>query len=272
MNEAAPPPGRAIWSPREVAGATLNLVERPGPPGAPLVLMIHSLGCDHRVWDAVADRLPARVASYDIRGHGLSSATPGATLGRHAADALALIDALGADRAVLCGLSIGGQIALEATLARPDRVAGLVLADTAARIGSPERYGERAARVRRGGIAAIAEEQIERWFAPGFPEREPGLVAVMRAMLERQPPEGYLAAVEVLRDTDLGERPRAVGCPTLCLVGSEDRSTPPAQVAALAALIPGAELAVIEGAGHLPPVEAPGETAAAVARLLRRIA
>ena len=266
------PPGAPIWRPVEVEGAVLNLVERPGPPGAPLVLMVHSLGCDHRVWDAVADRLPTRVASHDIRGHGLSAATPGATIERHARDALALLDALGAERAVLCGLSIGGMIAMQAALAAPGRVAGLVLADTAARIGSPERYEARAARVREGGIATIAEEQVERWFAPGFRDREPARVAALRAMLERQPPEGYLAAVEALASSDLGRRPAAIACPTLCLVGSEDRSTPPEQVAALAELIPGAELAVIEGVGHLPPVEAPEETAAQVGRLLRRAA
>lgn len=260
-----------VWSPRLVDGAALNLVERPGPPGTPLVLMIHSLGCDHRVWDAVAARLPARTVCYDIRGHGLSPVTP-ATLERHAADALALLDALGVDRAVLCGLSIGGQIAMEAALADPHRIAGLVLADTAARIGTPERYEARAARVREGGIAAIADEQIERWFAPGFAEREPGLVAALRTMLERQPVAGYLAAVEVVACADLGRRPAAIACSTLCLVGSEDRSTPPEQVAALAALIPDAELAEIEGAGHLPPVEAPEETAAHIARLLRRLA
>jgi 3-oxoadipate enol-lactonase len=261
-----------LWAPRAVDGAVLNCVERPGPSEAPLVLMIHSLGCDHRVWDMVAARLPNRVASYDIRGHGLSAATPGATMERHAADALALLDALGADRGVLCGLSIGGLIAMEAALAAPGRVAGLVLADTAARIGSRERYEARAARVRKGGIAAVAEEQVERWFASGFADREPGLVAALHAMLQRQPVEGYLAAVEALACADLELRPAAIACPTLCLVGAEDRSTPPEQVAALAALIPGAEFAVIEGAGHLPPVEAPEETATHILRLLRRLA
>jgi 3-oxoadipate enol-lactonase len=273
VSARAPRRGEAAWAPREIDGAVLNLVERPGPPGAPLLLLIHSLGCDLRIWDAVAASLSAvaRVAAYDLRGHGLSSVTPGADLSRHAADALALIQALGARRAILCGISIGGQIAMEAALAAPGRVRGLVLMDTAARIGNAGRYAERARRIRQSGIAAIAPGQVERWFAPEFRARAPGIVAAMQAMLERQPVEGYLAGVAAVGATDLGARPAAIACPTLCLAGEHDVSTAPDAVAALATLV-GAEMRVIEGAGHLPPVEAPDATADAVARFVRACA
>ena len=244
-----------------------------GPEEAPRLALIPSLGCDLRVWDGVAGLRAdgARVLRYDPRGHGLSGIgeAPG-SIGSHAADLAALLDARDArdGRWTLCGLSIGGQIALATALVRPDLVAGLVLCDTAARIGTPGRYAERIARIHAGGIAAIAEEQMARGFAPGFAERHPGAVAAMRAMLTRQPLEDYLRGVEAARDADLGGRLGAIRLPTLCLVGSEDRSTPPEQVRALARAIPGATCAEIEGAGHLPPVERPEATARTVAAFL----
>ena len=233
-------------------------------PGAPLVLMIH-FGRDHRVRDAAAGRLSgrARVAAHDIRGHGLSAATPGAGVARHGADPPGLAPAPGARRALLRGLSIGQPITLEAA---PDRVSGPVLADTAARAGSCERCAARADV--RGGIEAVAGERVERRSTPGSRDRAPGFVAAMRATPERQPREGYLAAAAALAVADLGDRPRAIACPAPYLAGAEDRSTPPDQVQVLAAPIPGAELAVIEDAGHPPPVE----TAARTAGLARRAA
>jgi len=261
------------WRPIDVNGTVLDLVVHEGPKGGPLLLLIHSLGCDKRVWDAIVAPLSRRatVAAYDLRGHGLSGITPTATLKDHAEDALAVITKLGAPCAVLAGLSIGGQIAMQVTLTDPRRVAGLVLMDTAARIGSAERYRARAAAVAGGGISAIATQQVERWFPARFREAYPEKVAVMRAMLERQPVNGYLAGVKAVSDADLGAGPSMIDCPTLLLCGSEDISTPPAQMRSLAALIDGAEMAVIDGAGHLPPLEAAGATAAHVLQFLDRV-
>jgi 3-oxoadipate enol-lactonase len=259
-----------------VPGARLHAVLRPGPAGraraTPPVVLIHSLGTDHRIWDAVADHLAARTAvlAYDLRGHGLSDVDPDARLDVHAADALAAIDRLGAPRAVLCGISVGGQIAMAAALAAPGRVAALAVLDSGARIGRPERYRARAERVRAQGLAAIADEQVGRWFSDRSRAAMPDHVALLRNMLLRQPQEGYLAGTATVAEADLGARPAAIGCPTLCLVGAEDVSTPPGDMAELAASIPAAELAVIEGAGHLPPIEAPEATAAALERLLDR--
>jgi 3-oxoadipate enol-lactonase len=251
----------------EVDGAVLDVVRRRGPDGAPVLVLIHSLGCDKRVWDAVAERLTgaATVIAYDIRGHGLSAVDAEADLDRHAADALSMADG----PLILCGLSIGGQIAMAAALTAPERVRGLVVMDSAARIGSAERYAERAEAVRHGGVETIADAQIERWFSAGFRIRNPGKVAALRAMLARQPPEGYLAGVRTLARTDLSERIGAIACPVLCLCGSEDASTPPEDMARLAAAIPAAAFHAIDGAGHLPPVEAPDAVADRLRAFLR---
>ena len=264
---------RRDWTCIRSGGARLNAVRRAGPAGAPNLVLIHSLGTDLRIWDAVADLLAPRagVLSYDLRGHGLSDADPDARLERHAADALAAMDYLGGGSAVLCGISIGGQVAMAAALAAPERVAGLVVMDSAARIGTPERYAERAARVRAEGIAAIAEAQLERWFAPGSRTAMPDRVALVANMLRRQPVDGYLAGIAALAEADLGETPAGIACPVLCAVGEHDVSTPPEGMERLAALIPGAVLKVIADAGHLPPVEAPEATAAAIGRFLDRL-
>lgn len=261
------------WRPITANGTVLDMIVHEGPENGPLVVLIHSLGCDKRVWDAIVAPLnrQATVAAYDLRGHGLSGITPTVTLQDHADDALAVIAELGAKRAVLVGLSIGGQIAMQAAQTDPNRVSGLILMDTAARIGSVERYGTRAAIVADKGIAAISEHQLERWFPAQFREEYPEKVAVLRAMLERQPVSGYLASVKAVSDTDLGTSPSGIECPTLLICGSEDVSTPPAQMRSLADLIRGARMVVIEGVGHLPPVEAAEATAAHVLKLLDNV-
>lgn len=233
---------------------------------APTLVLVNSLGCDLRIWSGVTAQLVGRaeIVCYDKRGHGLSEigATPYA-MRDHADDLVAIIEATGA-RAHVCGLSIGGMIAMLAALERPELIAGLILCDTAARIGSAERYAEREATIRAGGMEGFAEAQMERWFSPRFREAHSGAVRAMRAMLVRQPVEGYLGSVAALRDTDLRDRVGALRVPTLCLVGAEDASTPPAMVRALADAIPDARYAEIENAGHLPPVEAPGAVARAI--------
>lgn len=262
-----------IWRPITANGTVLDMILHEGLENAPLVILIHSLGCDKRVWDGIVPALRQRatVVAYDLRGHGLSGVTATVTLKTHAADVLAVMDNLGAQRAVLVGLSIGGQIAMQTALTDPDRIAGLVLMDTAARIGSAERYDARAAAVTEGGIAAISDQQIDRWFPAWYRDTSPEKVAAMRAMLERQPVDGYLASVRAIAATDLGDRPSAITCPTLLLCGSEDVSTTPAQMQSLAALIEGADLSVIDGVGHLPPIEAPDATADQLLRFLDRI-
>lgn len=242
-------------------------------PGKPRLIFINSLGCDLRIWAAVTKELSGHfdITVYDKRGHGLSDiGTPPYTLEDHAGDLLALI-AEGGAPAFVCGLSIGGMIAIAAALERPDLVSGLVLCDTAARIGSAARYSARAADIRSGGMEAFADTQMTHWFSARFRQARPDVVGVMRNMLVRQPVTGYLGSVATLKDADLSDRIGAIATPTLCLVGSEDASTPPAAVAALAAGIPNAQFAVIDGAGHLPCIEAPGEFSRLVSRFIGKL-
>ena len=247
------PEWRALLRP----GGHLAVTRWPGAD-APRVVLVHSLGTDARIWQEVAPRLAQRaeVVSYDLRGHGLSAGGE-ITLASHVADLLALAG----DVACVVGLSIGGLVALAAALERPDRVRSLVLADTAARIGTAERYAERILRIEDGGIAAIAEEQVARWSSKGVAGETAPL---LRALICAQPQAGYIASARILAKADLRGRLSEVTVPALCLVGAEDVSTPPAMIRKLADALPNARYLEIAGAGHLPPLDAPTAMAEAI--------
>lgn len=231
-----------------------------GSQGAPAVVLVNSLGTDFRIWDEVAAALARdwRVVLYDKRGHGLSEVPPGPyAIADFSDDLIALADHLGLRRFALLGLSIGGLIGQDLALRRPDRLTALVLADTAPKVGTAESWSGRIAAVRSGGLAAIAGPVMERWFTPAFHAGRPDDLAGWRNALLRQPADGYIATCEALRDADLTATIGGIGVPTLAVAGDGDLSTPPDLVRAMAERIPGAGFALIEGCGHIPPVEQP---------------
>jgi len=246
-----------------------------GQRDAPALVFINSLGCDLRIWTEVAEILAPdfRIVTYDKRGHGLSESGPDKSdMGDYARDLAALLDSAGVGRATIVGRSIGGLIAQEFYRQRPERVAALVLCDTAAKIGTDESWDQRIAEVERGGIEAIADSVLERWFTAEVRARRSAELAGMRAMLTRTPKQGYLAACGALKRADLRPYAERIQAPTLCLVGDEDGSTPVALVKETAALIPASRFEVIEGAGQLPNVEKPKTVAGLVADHARRAA
>ena len=240
-----------------------------GPPGAPALLMMHSLGSSLRVWDAQAEALATglRVVRFDMRGHGLSETAAGpVTLDDLAADALGVLDAVGVARAHVAGVSIGGMIAQALAARAPDRVASLILCDTALAIPPPEMWRTRAATVRAEGIAAIADATLARWVSPGYLASPAG--RGLRAMLLRTDREGYAAAAEVLATADLSRTTPQLRAPALIIVGEHDPSTPIAAAEALRDAIPGARLAVIPGALHVPGLEFPAQVTQAIRAFL----
>jgi 3-oxoadipate enol-lactonase len=244
---------------------------RDGPP----LVFVNSLGTDFRIWNEVAEILAAdfRIITYDKRGHGLSESGPDKNdMADYAHDLMSLLDILGVGRATIVGLSIGGMIAQELYRQNPERVAALVLCDTAAKIGTDEIWNERMAQVEQGGIAAIADAVLGRWFTAEFRTQRSAELAGYRAMLTRTPKQGYLAASGALKRADLRPYAGRIQAPTLCLVGDEDGSTPVALVKETAALIPGSRFEIVEGAGHTPNVERPKIVAGLVAEHAKRAA
>ena len=221
-----------------------------GGSGRPVVFL-NSLGTDLRIWDAVIAELPdLPYLRYDKRGHGLSVGGPGQeVMARHVADAIDLVASEGLDRPILCGVSVGGLIALGAAGARPDLFSGLILCNTAARIGTDDTWNDRIAAIEAGGIEAIADATMERWFSPGFQAARPVELAGWRTMLTRCPTLGYLGVCAAIRDTDFTGLAQALSLPVHVVGGTLDGATPPDVVAGLAATVPGADSDHARGGG-----------------------
>lgn len=238
-----------------------------GPAAAPALLLIHSLGSDHTIWDPIVPQLTRhfRVLRYDQRGAGASPVPEGPyQIADLAEDALALLDRLGVTRAHVCGTSLGGAVGLWLARHAPERVDRLAVICSSARFGAPEAWQARARLVRSEGVAAVAQLVVGRWFTPPFAAAHPELIARHLSMVLATPAEGYAASCDALAQWDFVSELAHVSVPTWLLAGADDPATPPAHAYLMAGLIPGARVDVISAAAHTAFVERP----ALVARLL----
>jgi 3-oxoadipate enol-lactonase len=241
-----------------------------GEVNAPVLMLSHSLGADLTMWDAQVAALSGsfRVLRFDTRGHGGSAVVPGACdIAALAGDALGLLDWLEIPRVHFCGLSLGGMIGMWLAAHAPERIDRLVLANTAAQLGPPSNWDARIAAVRAGGMAAIADTVISRWFTPEFSRREPETIAKIRAAILATPPEGYAVCAAAIRDMDQRASLAAIRAPTLVIAGTHDPATPPALCHDLADAIAGARYLEFATA-HLSNVEAAGPFNTAVREFL----
>lgn len=242
-----------------------------GARDGPALVFVNSLGTDLRLWDGLMPHLPAtsRVLRFDKNGHGLSDAGHAFGIDDLADDVIALIEHAATGPVVLVGLSIGGLVAQSVAARRPDLLSGLVLSNTAAKIGTAESWAARIAAIEEGGLPSIADGVMERWFTPAFRARP--RLALWRNMLARTSQAGYLAACRALASADYTASTAAIRLPTLVIGGSHDGSTPPEIVEATARLVPGARLEILNDTGHLPCVEAPAAYGALLTRFLTEI-
>ncbi|WP_137177915.1 alpha/beta fold hydrolase [Roseomonas sp. AR75] len=240
------------------------LVEGPPPTAdAPPILLLHSIGTNLHVFDPQAAGLARnhRVIRMDLRGHGLSGVTPGPyTMSQHAQDALALLHALGIPRAHVLGLSIGGRIAQQMAAEAPDRVASLILMDTGAEFPPPDSWQQRIDIVTAQGMAGLVDMVMPRWVVDATLASSQGL----RRMLLATDPLGYAGSAAALRDARAAELAGRIACPSTVIVGERDVATPLAVAETLRDMIPGARLATIPEAAHIPTLEAAEATTAAV--------
>jgi 3-oxoadipate enol-lactonase/4-carboxymuconolactone decarboxylase len=233
-----------------------------GPADAPVVAFSNSLGTTAEMWDHVVRPLAStfRCLRYDTCGHGRSPARSGPVTVRMLADDLAaLMDALGVARAHVVGLSLGGMTAQALAIHHPGKVADLVLMATAAYLPPAENWHARAKAVRAGGMRAIVDAVMARWFTPAV---DPARLAWYRGLFLGIDPEGYAACCEAIAAMDLRPDLGRVSASTLVVAGSDDPVTDVAGSRALAAAIPGARFAVVENASHLLAIERADETAA----------
>ena len=225
----------------------------------PCVLLSNSLGTDLSMWDAQVAALASafHVVRYDTRGHGRSGGGKNpfsiADLGR---DVINLLDHLEIEQAAFCGISMGALTGQWLGVHAPQRFSQLVLANTAARIGSSEAWLTRAKLVREAGLEAVADGAAGRWFTPEFIAHEGATVARMVHTLRSQDAQGYAACCEALAQADLRADVAQITAPTLIIAGEADPVTTIADGRWLQQQIAASQLATLP-ASHLSNIEAP---------------
>ena len=261
---------------RSKAGTNYDLT---GPPGAPVLVLVHGLGLTRSTWDNFVPVLTQdyRVLTYDLCGHGQSAlplVKPSLTV---LSEQLArLMDELAIDRATIIGFSLGGMINRRFALDHPSRVTALVI------LNSPHERGpeaqrlveERAVQTSAGGPAATIDSTLERWFTPQFLTGSPEMVARVRATILANDPENYAGHRQVLASgvTELIRPHPPITAPTLVMTCEEDSGSTPAMSHAIAREIAGAECVIVPGLQHLGLIECPDVFTAQVLSFLARSA
>jgi 3-oxoadipate enol-lactonase len=237
-----------------------------GRADAPTLVLVNSLGSDMHMWDKA---LPVfeerfRVLRSDTRGHGQSEvASESFMIEQLGRDVLNLMDEVHAERASICGVSLGGLVGLWLGIHAPDRVDRLILANTAAKIGSKEIWEQRFETVNAIGMAVLATETLERWFTPDYRNKHPEEMEKIRRMIAATDPQGYTVCCAVLRDTDLREDAAHVKAASLVITGTHDPATPPADGRALHEAIQHSRYVELN-ASHMSAWECADEFAGAV--------
>jgi 3-oxoadipate enol-lactonase len=255
----------------ESDGARINY-RFDGSEGAPVLVFSNSLGTNFFMWDAQIPALTGRfrVLRYDTRGHGQSSVTAGPysimQLGR---DLVRLLDELEIERAHFCGLSMGGMTGMWLGVYASARIERLMLCNTAPRIGTAEIWNARIEAVRKGGMAAIAETVIQRWFTPAFIARAPEAIERTRQMILSTPPEGYVANCAAIRDMDQRETISRIKLPTIVITGTNDPVTTPSDARYIVERVPGAQYVELNAA-HLSNIEAAGQFTQVLVQFLEK--
>ena len=252
-------------------GITFNC-EIEGTAGAPWLVFSNSLATNLGMWDPQAADLKAsfRVLRYDQRGHGGTDAPAGRyTYAILLADALALFDALDIRRPHFCGLSMGGATALGLAELHPDRVDRVVVCDSPA-MSTPataQQWEERIAAAQKGGMAALVESTLARWFPPETHAAKPPHLDTLRQMIRTTPVNGFIGGAAALADHDYNTAVATVTRPVLFIAGSRDGAAP-AAMKDMHARLKGSRYVELEGAGHISNLDRPAEFTASVREFL----
>lgn len=237
----------------------INLV-RTGPRGRTPIVLVHPVGLELSYWGQQIEALcdDHDVVAFDLPGHGRTPGSPADwTLDNAAAVLAHVVRSTGAESAHVVGLSVGGMIAQALTLAEPSLVQSLTLIDTAAAFPDEGREGmrARAKAAREGGMQAVLQSTLDRWFMPETVARRPDLIDRVTKTLLADDPLVHAAMWDMISALDLVSQLHRVKCPTLILVGEFDPSSPPAAAQVLHERIAGAQMHVIPHASHMAPLE-----------------
>lgn len=234
----------------------------PNDAGAPVLVLANSLASTQDMW---RPQIPAwsehyRVVCYNYAGHGPateSTLPPHDDIAGMAAALLARLDRQGVEQFDFVGLSLGGMLGLHLASRHPNRVRRLVAANCRYwnNADGRQQWDQRIQAVRDGGMQAIADGTLERWFTARFRDAQPDTFSLMRDMMLGTSPEGYAMAATAVRNLDLREQLADIRCPVLLLTGDQDAAAPAAHMREMAELVPDARLHVFEHCAHISNVE-----------------
>ncbi len=233
-----------------------------GAQEGPAIIFIHAFPLNRKMWAPQGVlKAHARLVTYDMRGFGKSKAADGQIpFELYVDDLLALIERVNADDVVLCGLSMGGYVALRAAERAADRISALILADTKSEADGDEAKVKRASGVlsiKKQGLAPFADGFLKSVLAPRSLQKTSLVSSVREMILETEPSGACAALLAMAGRTDTTSALKKLGMPSLVMVGAHDGVTPPAAAQALAKGLPKSQLAVIPEAGHLSSLENP---------------
>ncbi|NEM99085.1 3-oxoadipate enol-lactonase [Pontibacter burrus] len=223
------------------------------------LVLSNSLGTDYTMWDKLVELLgnDYNVLRYDTRGHGQSTIEADeVTIAELGQDVLELLDHLKLEKVYFCGLSMGGLIGQWLGIYAPQRFKKIILANTAAKIGTVEGWNNRIEQVKEHGLESILDGTEQRWFTPKFREEHPETVHAILQKFAQNPVRGYTANCAAVRDADFRNQLQDLRVPVLIISGLQDEVTTPADGEFMAARIPQARHECID-ANHLSSVELP---------------
>jgi 3-oxoadipate enol-lactonase len=235
--------------------------ELTGDASLPVLVLSHSLGVSLQMWEPQMAALAPyfRLLRYDARGHGHSSVPPGPyEIADMARDVLGLLDFLNIEYANFCGLSMGASVGLWLGVNAPSRLQKLVVANTAAKIGSAETWNARIDLVLHEGVEPVIAGTLQRWFTPAFHTSNPRTIGEFNRMLRATTTQGYIASCAAVRDADFRSQLSGIEVPTLVIAGSIDPVTTALEGRAAADQITGATFVELPAA-HLSSTEAATE-------------
>lgn len=234
--------------------------EMTGPHDAPILMLSNSLGTNLHMWDVQVKPFTTafRLLRYDRRGHGKSGVPNGPyTMEQFGRDAIAVMDAVGAEKVHWCGLSMGGMVGQWLGAKAPERIDRLILSNTSCYYASKDMWNDRIATVKKSGLETIADGVMNAWFTKDFRERSPETISDMKYMLLQTSAEGYIASGEAVRDMDHREILKDIKAPTLIIAGRQDMATTVEAAEFIRSRVSGASLTLLDAA-HISNVEQPG--------------
>ena len=255
----------------QINGTMLNY-RLDGPAGGETVMLSNSLAANLDMWKFQVPPLTDagyRVLRYDGRGHGQSASSPGPySMEMLARDAVGLIDFLGLEKVHFCGISLGGMVGQMLGAYHGNRLSSLILCATASYLPFPEIWDERIEATRRGGMAALVDATLDRWFTQDGRRRLQREIDEIRTAILNTSVDGYCGCGWAIRGMDFREAIRNISARTLIIVGEQDQGTPVSEAEFIGERIVSSVVRVIPGAAHLVNVEQADRFNAAVLELL----